>query len=284
MVDYLIQFVTVNQEALKLTFLSAACSLVPILIWASVFLYKHNEKRELVVRTFAFGAFMVLPFILYRELWDVFPFLNIQTKITSISQNSAFSLPLSLAFLFASLGCIEEYFKHKVASSIDHVELNSIDDAIEFSILAALGFSFAENTFYFIQAWQTSGPDMFYKLVIFRSLFSTFAHILFSSIYGYHAGLALFANPILHNKKDHSLYKRMAYKLHNWVHIRADIIFKDFQRVFGLIIASVFHGAYNILLELGNTTFLIPFLIFGFLYTMKLISDEKNQQVLQPSS
>lgn len=279
-------FLILNQQSLKLTLFSSLFSLLPILIWASIFLYKHNEKRELVVRTFALGGVMVLPFMLYRKLWDYFPSLSLENLLSNYSsepiQILSFSLSISLAaaILFASLGCMEEFLKHKVASSISHHEINSIDDAIEFSIIAALGFSFAENTFYFIEVWKTMGPSMLYKVVIFRSLFSTFAHILFSSIYGYHFGLAVLANPILHNPKNHSLYKRMAFWVHKVFHIRTNIVFKDFQLIFGLVIASFFHGLYNILLETKNTIFLIPFLVFGFIYIMKLISDEKNQENL----
>lgn len=226
---------------------------------------------------------MVLPFMLYRKMWDYFPSLHLDKLMSNYTSKPIqifnFSLQISLAaaILFASLGCLEEYLKHKVAISVDHKEINSIDDAIEFSILAALGFSFAENTFYFIEVWQSMGTDMLYRVVIFRSLFSTFAHILFSSIYGYHFGLALFADPILRNPKEHSLYKRMSFWIHNLFNLRTNVVFKDFQLFFGLIIASLSHAVYNILLEMKNTAFLIPFLVFGFLYVMKLISAEKNK-------
>jgi RsiW-degrading membrane proteinase PrsW (M82 family) len=222
--------------------------------------------------------------MLYRKLWDYFPAIHLDKLMTNYSSeplqifNVSLQISLSAAILFASLGCIEEFLKHKVASSVNHEEITSIDDAIEFSIIAALGFAFAENTFYFIEVWKTMGSDMLYRVVVFRSLFSTFAHILFSSIYGYHFGLALFANPILQNPKDHSLYKRASFWLHRKFHFRTNILFKDFQLFFGLAIASFFHGTYNILLQMKNTIFLVPFLIFGFLYVMKLISDEKNQK------
>lgn len=276
-------FIISNKVPLKLSVFSSLFSLIPILIWAAIFLYKHNERRDLVIRTFSFGGLMVLPFMLYRKMWDYFPSLHLDKLMSNYTSEPIqifnFSLQISLAaaILFASLGCLEEYLKHKVAISVDHKEINSIDDAIEFSILAALGFSFAENTFYFIEVWQSMGTDMLYRVVIFRSLFSTFAHILFSSIYGYHFGLALFADPILRNPKEHSLYKRMSFWIHNLFNLRTNVVFKDFQLFFGLIIASLSHAIYNILLEMKNTAFLIPFLVFGFLYVMKLISDEKNK-------
>lgn len=283
MFSYLQQFFSTNQEVLTLVLKSSTFSLVPILIWAAIFLYKHGEKREMVVKAFSLGAVLVIPFIFYRKLWDVFPILNVEQALKGLATESiqitqmSLSLPLSLAIMFATLGCLEEYLKHKAASKIDHAEINSIDDAIEFSIIAALGFAFAENTFYFIEIWQNAGPDLFYKLVVFRSIFSTFAHILFSSIYGYHFGLALFADPIIHNPENKSFYKKIIHWIHCKTNFRDDVIFKDYQLFLGLFTASVLHGLYNILLELRNTIFLVPFLILGFSYIMKLISDQKNQ-------
>lgn len=262
--------------------MSALFSLVPILIWAAIFLYKHGEKKSMVFKAFAFGGIMVLPFIIYRRLWDYFPFLNIESAAHDLSSkpiaflNINLAIPLGLAILLLSLGCLEEYLKHRVAKSIDRAEITSIDDAIEFSILAALGFAFAENTFYFIYAWKTSGTDILFKLVLFRSLFSTFAHVLCSTIYGYHFGLSLFAKPILLESKDEYLYKKIIRWIHKKLKLDTYIIYQDFQLFLGLFLASVLHGMYNILLELKNTVFLVPFLIFGFLYVMKLISDEKN--------
>lgn len=283
MFSYLQQFFIVNQDVLTLVLKSSVFSLVPILIWAAIFLYKHGEKRELVVKTFSIGALLVIPFIFYRRLWDVFPILNVEQALKGLATESlqitqmSLNLPISLAIMFATLGCLEEYLKHKAASRIEEVEINSIDDAIEFSIIAALGFSFAENTFYFIEIWQNAGPDLFYRLVVFRSLFSTFAHILFSSLYGYHFGLALFADPIIHDPKNKSFYKRIVHWIHTKTNFRDDVIFKDYQLFLGLFTASMLHGLYNILLELKNTLFLIPFLIFGFAHIMRLISDHKNQ-------
>ena len=280
--NFLTEFWLANQQSIKLALSSALFSLLPILIWAAIFLYKHGEKQAMVVKAFSFGGIMVLPFILYRKLWDFFPFLDINNIANELSSKPvtifhiSLSIPIGMAIMLLSLGALEEFLKHIVANSIDKAEITSIDDAIEFSILAALGFAFAENTFYFIHVWQNSGTDILFKLVLFRSLFSTFAHVLCSSIYGYHFGLSLLAKPILQESKDDYAYKKIIFWIHKKLKLETYIIYKDFQLFLGLFLASVLHGIYNILLELHNTVFLVPFLIIGFTYVMKLISDEKN--------
>ena len=59
-------------QAIQIAMLSCVLSLVPTLIWGSIFLYKHNEKRILLVKTYVYGACMVLPLILYRYSFQSF--------------------------------------------------------------------------------------------------------------------------------------------------------------------------------------------------------------------
>jgi len=267
------------QNPLYLVLISALLSFVPIAIWASILLYKHNEKRYLVIQSFMLGAVMVLPLIVYKHLWEVIPALNFKAAFETVE-----STTLSLLLLFLTVGIIEESLKHFVAKSVDHKEVNSIDDAIEFSIMAALGFSFAENTFYFIQVWQNMGSDILMQLVIFRSLFSTFAHILFSTIYGYHFGLALFAKPVYREMSKTRLDKRFLNYLHRLTKVKGDILFHEQQVFAGLFYASILHAIFNTALGLGYTKFLAPFLILGFIHVMSLITDRHNQVQIQGES
>ena len=180
----------------------AVLSLLPVIAWGSLFLYKHGEKRELVIKTFVFSAIAVIPLVFYRLIMGVIPQNQINEYLQTIINFQLFEsiLPFNLLILFLTIGFVEEYLKHFVAAKVDQDEIDNIDDAIEFSIIAALGFSFAENTFYFIDVYQNLELAIFWKVVIFRSMFSTLAHIIFSSIYGYHYGLALFGKNIAHRR------------------------------------------------------------------------------------
>ncbi len=265
---------------------SVGLSLLPALIWGAIFLYKHGEKRASVVRTFMFGGFMVLPLMIYRLLWEFFPGIDLVYQLQPLEHKEIifsffggvgqFSLPLSLLLLFGTVGIIEEYFKNRVARDVDRDEITSIDDAIEFSIIAALGFAFAENTFYFITVWQGLGLEFMLQVFIFRALFSTFAHVLFSAVYGYHFGLAMFAKKTYRELERKSWLKKAIIWIHKKTHLKTADLFEDQQRFVGLFYAATLHAVFNILLELDITVFLVPFLILGFIHVMFLIWRREN--------
>lgn len=258
---------------LSIVGLTVLLSSLPVLIWGAIFLYKSKEQRYMVVRTFMIGALMVVPLVLYRELWDLFPSISLVENLKPL-QNFGISfagLTLNLLVLYASIGIVEEYLKHVVVKKVDKNEINSVRDSIEFSIIAALGFSFAENTFYFIQVYHSFGIDMLIQVFVFRSLFSTFAHVLFSAVYGYHFGLALFAKDIYRQKKANSFLYSIIYKFYSLLKMKKVDAFEDQHRFLGLFFAASLHAVFNLLLEAGITVFLVPFLVIGVIHVSYLI-------------
>ena len=166
---------------LKLSILIGLINAVPILIWGSYFLHKHNEKRKWVLFSFSLGALSVVPLVFIRYFTDILPFLDLETTLqaNSFLQANFLNIPISLISFFIIIAAIEEYLKHKVADKVSKSEITSVDDAIEFSIMAALGFAFAENTFYLINIWKNLDIQTFTSVFVLRAVFSTFAHCLF---------------------------------------------------------------------------------------------------------
>ncbi len=253
--------------------LSILLGLLPAIIWGLFFLNKSTEKRYMIVRTFMLGALMVVPLVIYRSLWDAFPSIDLAKNLQPLeAYGLGFGgLTLNYVFLYLSIGVIEEVSKYFVVKKVDAKEINSVRDSIEFSIIAALGFSFAENTFYFIQIHQNFELNMLLSVFVFRSLFSTFAHILFSAIYGYHAGLAKFAKEIYKETSKKSLYRKFIYKLSKFLSVKGSDLFEDQHRFLGLFLASFLHAIFNLLLEAGITAFLFPFLAIGFIHVSYLV-------------
>ena len=255
----------------------ALLSILPVIIWGSLFLYKHDEKRELVIKTFVFSAFAVIPLVFYRLFLNLLPGNQLNEYLQAVISFELFhsQLPLNLLILFLTIGFVEEYLKHFVAAKVDRKEIDNIDDAIEFSIIAALGFSFAENTFYFIDIYQNLELQMFWKVVLFRSFFSTLAHIIFSSIYGYHYGLALFGKNVA-NSKEFSFQRSINRLLSKVIPVSSTKIFIHEQRVMGLLLAGLFHAAFNVFLELNQVLAIIPILFLGLYYVLYLIHKKQN--------
>ncbi len=98
-----------------------------------------------------------------------------------------------VAVLF--VGPIEELAKYILLRARVYVshDFNQVFDGIVYGITVALGFSFVENLFYFVEFYTTRTPMAFILLTSIRGLLSTFAHITFTGIMGYFIGKAKFS-------------------------------------------------------------------------------------------
>lgn len=117
-------------------------------------------------------------------------------------------------------------------------EFNEVIDGVVYASASALGFASLENLFYIFGF----GPHV----MVGRAILSTFGHLLFSIFWGLGLGLAKF-NP------KHSKY----------------IV------VVGLIIASIFHGLYNIFAYASET--LILLILIFIIWKLFLVIVEKSR-------
>ncbi len=255
--------------------------MVPAIAWLYIFLKKRKEPLGAVVITFIAGMVAVAPIILYKMSWKYFPELNLFSYFEKFDQDilgftNLMILPLSVILSFLLVGVIEEYMKHVAVKTVDDGRFRSIDDAIEYSIVAALGFAFVENVMYFFYIWQYQGIDTLYLSFIFRSVFSTFAHVLFSGVYGYYYGLAYFAEPIYQEElrqKRHPFIKL----LHKCLNFKSETLFADEKVAQGLFYAIVLHAVFNVILEMNLTFLIVPFLIIGYGGLTWLFAQKRNQ-------
>lgn len=256
--------------------ISILLAAVPAIVWAYIFLKKRKEPLRIVFITFIAGMVSVAPIILYKMSWKYFPELNIFSYLENFDMNILAVLPVSILLNFLLVGMIEEYMKHIAVKTVDDGRFKSIDDAIEYSIVAALGFAFVENVMYFFYIWQYQGFDTLYLSFIFRSIFSTFAHVLFSGVYGYYYGLAYFAEPVYQEElrqNRHPLIKL----LHKLLNFKSDTMFADEKITQGLLYAVVLHAFFNVILEMNMTFVIVPFLIFGYVSLTYLFAQKRNQ-------
>jgi len=167
-----------------------------------------------------------------------------------------------------------KYFAVKI---VDDDQLLTIDDAIEFFIIAALGFSFTENILYFYNIWVIEGAEHLFIPFLFRSGFSTFAHLMFSGILGYYYGVAHFAKPILQeeikgNRKHWTIW------LHKLLSIRKTKLFYQEKITEGLLIAVGLHAIFNLFLELNATFLTVPFLVGGYIALIYLFAKKNSHK------
>lgn len=255
---------------------------VPMAIWGYIFYKKHPEGRSLTVITFFIGALAVFPILIYKFSWQFFPWMNAfrladNYRDDIIGFSNAIVLPLSVIITFMIVGIIEELMKLISVKIADNDEIKNIDDAIEFFILAALGFSFTENILYFYNIWITQGPTDLLLPFLFRSSFSTFAHLLFSGVLGYYYGIAHFAKPIL-QEEIKAGRGRWTICLHKIFNFRKSKLFYEERLFEGLLISIGLHAVFNIFLEMNLTFMIVPFLVGGYLALNYLFNKKENHK------
>ena len=254
--------------------------LIPIIIWGYIFLRKHKERKKIVLITFIGGIVSVTPLLIYKYSWQFFPWINaflwtrsLNTDLLGLSTFMIIPIPVFVTFMF--VGIIEEVSKIFAVKLVDNKILKDVEDAISLSIIAALGFAFIENIIYFYNISLVRGVHQLAGPFIFRSLFSTFAHVMFSGIFGYYYGIAHFADPIYQEesrKNRHPIIKWM----HRHLHLKKEVLFRDEKIFEGLLIASLLHAFFNIFLEMGWSYLIVPYLFMGYLILNYLLKKKEN--------
>lgn len=145
-----------------------ALALAPALFWLWFFIRRdrYPEPAWLLVRTFLWGAVMVVPAAL------------LQAGIESAFGATA---------MFLAVGLIEESAKLIAASSmLKHREFDEPIDGLVYATAAALGFATLENALYMLSGGA--------GLILLRGPISTLGHILFASAWGYALSIRKFSN------------------------------------------------------------------------------------------
>ena len=256
---------------------------VPAIAWGYTFYQKQDNKRSMSLRIFIAGAAFVAPLLVYKYLWQFFPWLNAfafthQFKDDMIGFANVTAIPLEVLLTFVIVGVLEEvtkFFAVKASGVAD--QITCIDDAIEMFITAALGFSFIENIIYFYTIMSNRGPENILYPFVFRSLFSSFAHIMFSGICGYYYGLAHFAEPLLRDdtRKKRFPIMRVIMKI---LPFKDEDEFKSEKIVQGILTAVVLHALFNIFLEMNWTFLLVPYLTGGYIMLNYLLEKKEDHK------
>jgi RsiW-degrading membrane proteinase PrsW (M82 family) len=258
--------------------LAGALAIIPALFWGYIFYKKQPENKVLCLRLFLCGAVSVAPLLLYKYLWQFFPWINAFTYTNTFNDDmigfANFSIiPVNVLLTFMFVGLIEEIAKF-MAVRLIHKKICSITDSIEFFIIVALGFAFAENIIYIYSIMQARGVDNILLPFIFRSLFSTFAHVMFSGTLGFFYGQATLAKPLLQESYNQDRWTWIRI-ISERLHLNKFRLFHDEQAIKGLMVAIALHAFFNIFLEMNWTFLIIPFLTIGFIYLSYLFDNKR---------
>lgn len=279
-------------------------ALIPAFAWFIVFGRKHHHKWQHILFTFFAGVASGVIILGYQYFWGKqfdFIFFSLEPQNFSNNIESTFGQSaLSFLLIYLSVGFIEEYAKHWVVKKTDSRIFESVDDVIEFSIIAALGFSFLENIGYFFSVILKNQQEDLFSLFLVRSVFVVFIHILCSGIYGYFYGMGHFAKPVLQDMEHSGRKLVLPSFLHRITHLKKTVLFRDEMATLGLLIAMILHGSYDFLLHVetvGNLAsyvtsaelapavsniqlhiFVLPVLLVGGFYYLSYLLGKKEDQ------
>ncbi len=147
----------------------------PALFWFWFFARRDRnpEPAGLLLRTFAWGALMVIPAGL------------LQLFLESVS-SSALGVSFGSGFLLLVVGPIEEASKFIAARSIaKNKAFDEPVDGLIYATAAALGFATLENALYMFQEGAS--------IILIRGPISTLGHVLFALPWGYAMSLKRFS-------------------------------------------------------------------------------------------
>jgi protease PrsW len=243
---------------------------IPAVIWLWIWRRRSHgiKAQKYVLLAFILGSFSVLPVLLIGYLWTVYP----QTDIVYLIAQTKLPERERLLILFVVVAIFEEIAKFLVVLFVDKTKnlVHSIHDAIRFSVVAALGFAFAENILYFYNVGLSMNLYGFIALFAFRSIVTVCGHLMFSGIFGNYYGISKFSKSFSMHEYWGNTKKLDKRTLTDEMLSKRAVRFRILTIAKGLIIAVVIHASFNFLLETGETNNALWLIAIGFVYLIYL--------------
>ncbi len=264
-------------ENFTLYAISAVLAFLPVLVWFSV-IFKRTKRKALQFLIFFGSIFSVVPVFIIQYFIHLFPGFDIVTFL----QGQIHNQNLGLVILFIGVGITEEIVKQGLVRMVDrrYLLIQTISESIQFSLVAALGFSFAENIFYIYNIWQSLGIQQLFIAYFFRSIFTTCAHLIFSGFFGYYYGLAKFSLNI--REESRWVGKKMYFTnaIARILNMPKSQALKEVMILKGLCIAILMHMSFDFLLELNQIIPSVLFVAVGYYFLRRLLKQKAGRLIL----
>jgi hypothetical protein len=178
-----------------------------------------------------------------------------------------------MAFSLIFLAFAEEYSKHLIVRFTDDDSIQSIDDAIEFSIIVGLAFAFAENVLLYFPRLLAAGDT---PTLVLRSVLTVLMHAVASGILGYFYGLAHFS---VHEVRHSHAGRGAAYRLlHKLFLFRREQLYHEAKMFEGLVLAGAYHAAFNLAANQGRITVMLVLVGAGCAFLYYLLGLKSNRE------
>lgn len=257
---------------------AALVALIPACIWCGLFLRYHTEKISRVLMMFFGGMLSTVPILFYDALvrsgteFEFFLFRIIPQNFSATSQSfvtgqlgvttSVHRGVLVSLLSFFIVGLIEECSKVWVIKRNGETMFSSVNEAIELSIIVAIGFAFAENVInpsYFMSFVRdylllpdTPQIGAFVSNVAGRSILTSMVHILSTGVFGYFYGRAVFAASILQEERKQGIPLVFLQKAESILHVKMVDLYRWMMWWAGMLSAIALHGAFDFLVTIPD--------------------------------
>ncbi len=265
-------------NTIALLSISTLFAAIPGGIWLWILFSKGEKSKKVVSLVFFVGCFTAPALLGLQYLWDKFPNFNLATLIeTSIQSQNAMYIAMFVLF-----GMLEEVIKMYVIVLIDKKTLliKTVNNAILYSLASALGFSFIENIYYLYEFWPSISTGALVGMYIFRSIFTTCAHLIFSGIFGYYYGISKFSIYINKEQEISGKTSKSAKIISKIFNLPMSQAYQQQMVIKGLFLAVSIHATYNYLLQFNKILPVIIFVILGALFLQYLLKRKSGHLVL----
>ena len=185
-----------------------------------------------------------------------------------------FGLPV-MTFSLIFLAFAEEYSKRLIVRFTDDDSIQSIDDAIEFSIIVGLAFAFAENVLLYFPRLLAEGDT---PTLLLRSVLTVLMHAIASGIFGYFYGLAHFS--VEEIRRRHGGRGPVYRWLHRVFLFRRERLYHEAKMFEGLVLAGTYHATFNIAANQGRIGVMLGLVGAGCAFLYYLLGLKSNREKL----
>lgn len=263
----------------KLTYyvISGILAAIPALIWLLT-IFSKTKKRGLQTFIFFSGTLSVIPIFLLQYFLKIFP----QFDVAHFIQAEIKDQSIIFILLFIGVGITEEIVKQGFIRFIDrrYLLIETINESIQFSLVSALGFSFIENIFYIFSIWTNLGFAQLFIAYLFRSIFTTCAHLIFSGFFGYYYGIAKFSLNIREQSAAQGKKMFITKILRRVLNMSMTQSFKEQTILKGLMIAIFLHALFDFLLQLNQILPVALFVVIGYLVLRQMLKRRTGHLLL----
>jgi protease PrsW len=241
---------------------------LPILIWMNLLFKKDKATKITLLKVFLFGAFSVVPLMVIQYSWLFFNDVDLYTTV----EHSVNNIHLGFLMTFIAVGVFEEVTKFNMVRHLKwaNVKINTINEAIRYLFVIALGFAFTENIFYFYSIAMSSQFNNLIAAFMFRSTFTAAAHMVFSGIVGYYYAIGKFGNPVLELDRWTGHRHKVLEWIQKTVGLKSKSLFHLEKTMQGLFLAMALHAAFNFALQLNKISYAAAIVVAGFALVLYL--------------